>query len=193
MAHDLKFTSSLDKYKSPEGTEETKAFSYFVVGGASAGLAVAGKNLVLPILTTMSASKDVMAAANVEIDIGNLEEGDAMTVKWRGKPLFVRHRTPAEIEEAVKVPLEELPDPELDEQRYRGPQQYLVLLGICTHLGCVPLNGEGNYGGWFCPCHGSHYDTSGRIRRGPAPKNLEVPPYHFLDDTHILVGMNATD
>lgn len=163
-------------------------FSYFVVGGATAGLAVAGKNFVLPILSTLSASKDVMAAANVEIDLSQLEEGSSMTVKWRGKPLFVRHRTQEEIDKAVNVNLAELPDPEPDENRYRGPPNYLILLGICTHLGCVPINGEGNYGGWFCPCHGSHYDTSGRIRQGPAPKNLEVPPYYFVDESRVIVG-----
>lgn len=168
-----------------------KAFGYFVIGSSSAGLAVMGKNLVMPFLGSLGAAADVIAMANVELDVGSIPEGEAITVKWRGKPLFIRHRTPAEIEAATSVPLSSLPDPQTDAERVRGPPNILVLLGICTHLGCVPLNGQGNYNGWFCPCHGSHYDTSGRIRAGPAPRNLEVPPYYYLDNTHILVGLNA--
>lgn len=165
-----------------------KAFGYFVMGSSAAGLAVVGKNLVVPFLSSLGAASDVIALANIEVDIGKLPEGEAMTVKWRGKPLFVRHRTKEEIDAANSVPLSQLPDPEEDSARVRGPPNILVLIGICTHLGCVPLNAQGNYNGWFCPCHGSHYDTSGRIRAGPAPRNLEVPPYYYLDDTHILVG-----
>jgi len=168
-----------------------KAFGYFVMGSSAAGLAVIGKNIVMPFLTSLGAASDVIAMANIEVDVGTIPLGEAVTVKWRGKPLFIRHRTAAEIEAAEAVPLTSLIDPETDAQRVRGPPSILVLLGICTHLGCVPLNGQGNYNGWFCPCHGSHYDTSGRIRAGPAPRNLEVPPYYYLDDTHILVGLNG--
>jgi ubiquinol-cytochrome c reductase iron-sulfur subunit len=168
-----------------------KAFGYFVIGSSSAGLAVMGKNIVMPFLSSLGAAADVVAMANIELDISSIPEGEAITVKWRGKPLFIRHRTPAEIEAATAVPLSSLPDPQTDAERVRGPPNILVLLGICTHLGCVPLNGQGNYNGWFCPCHGSHYDTSGRIRAGPAPRNLEVPPYYYLDNSHILVGLNA--
>jgi ubiquinol-cytochrome c reductase iron-sulfur subunit len=168
-----------------------KAFGYFVMGSSAAGLAIAAKNAVLPFLTTLGAAADVVAMANIEVDIGTLPVGEAVTVKWRGKPLFIRHRTAAEIEAAEAVPMTSLIDPQLDSERVRGPPNILVLLGICTHLGCVPLNGAGNYNGWFCPCHGSHYDTSGRIRAGPAPRNLEVPPYYYLDDTHLLVGLNS--
>lgn len=168
-----------------------KAFGYFVMGSSAAGLAVIGKNIVMPFLSSLGAASDVIAMANIEVDVGTIPVGEAVTVKWRGKPLFIRHRTAAEIEAAEAVPLTSLIDPETDAQRVRGPPNILVLLGICTHLGCVPLNGQGNYNGWFCPCHGSHYDTSGRIRAGPAPRNLEVPPYYYLDDSHILVGLNA--
>lgn len=168
-----------------------KTFGYFVIGSSAAGLAVVGKNIVMPFLSTLSAASDVIAMANIELDVSTIPEGEAITVKWRGKPLFIRHRTPAEIEAAEAVPLSALQDPQLDKDRVRGPSNILVLLGICTHLGCVPLNGQGNFNGWFCPCHGSHYDTSGRIRQGPAPRNLEVPPYYYLDDSHILVGLNA--
>ena len=169
-----------------------KAFGYFVMGSSAAGLAVIGKNLIMPFLSSLGAASDVIAMANIEVDIGSIPEGEAITVKWRGKPLFIRHRTAAEIEAANSVPLTSLIDPQTDAERVRGPPNILVLLGICTHLGCVPLNGQGNYNGWFCPCHGSHYDTSGRIRAGPAPRNLEVPPYYYLDDTHILVGLNGS-
>lgn len=112
-------------------------------------------------------------------------------MQWRGKPLFIRHRAQSEIEAARAVPLSELRDPQPDQVRVKdGKDQYLVLLGVCTHLGCVPLPEAGDYKGWFCPCHGSHYDTSGRIRQGPAPLNLEVPPYCFIDDNTVLVGAN---
>jgi len=135
----------------------------------------------------MAPSADVLALANIEVDLGTIPEGSTVTVKWRGKPLFIRHRTQAEIETAVATPLDELKDMEKDEQRAKKPE-WLVVLGICTHLGCVPLSNQGDYNGWFCPCHGSHYDLSGRIRKGPAPKNLEVPPYSFMSDDKILVG-----
>lgn len=184
--------------KFPSAYQETaidpvggKAFGYFVMGASAAGLAVVGKNIVVPFLSSLGAASDVIAMADIELDIASIPEGEAITVKWRGKPLFVRHRTPAEIEAAREVPMSQLIDPETDDQRVRGPANILVLIGICTHLGCVPLNGQGNYNGWFCPCHGSHYDTSGRIRAGPAPRNLEVPPYFYLDDTHLLVGQNG--
>jgi ubiquinol-cytochrome c reductase iron-sulfur subunit len=116
-----------------------------------------------------------------------LPEGGIMTVKWRGKPVFVRHRSKKEIDEAQATPLAQLPDPQKDADRVKKPE-WLVVIGVCTHLGCVPLGNSGDYDGWFCPCHGSHYDTSGRIRRGPAPRNLEVPVYSFLTDTKVRIG-----
>ena len=140
----------------------------------------------------MNPAADTLALASTGVDISAIEEGQAITVVWRGKPVFIRHRTPAEIEQAESVPLAELPDPQADAARVEKPQ-WLVLVGVCTHLGCIPLGQKpsepkGEYGGWFCPCHGSHYDTSGRIRKGPAPANLPVPPYEFSDDTTIMIG-----
>jgi len=160
-----------------------------VVGTAGASYAVAAKNGVWALISSMSPSADVLAMANIEVDLRTIPEGSTTTLKWRGKPLFIRHRTKEEIETAKTTPLTELPDPQKDEDRVKNPE-WLVLLGICTHLGCVPLANQGDYSGWFCPCHGSHYDVSGRIRKGPAPLNLEIPPYKFLDDSHIVVGIS---
>jgi ubiquinol-cytochrome c reductase iron-sulfur subunit len=126
------------------------------------------------------------------LDITGVEEGMSITVVWRGKPVFVRHRTAKEIEEARAIKLADLPDPQADVDRVQK-DKWLIMVGVCTHLGCVPLGQKpsqpkGDFGGWFCPCHGSHYDTSGRIRKGPAPNNLPVPPYEFLTDTTIKIG-----
>ena len=140
----------------------------------------------------MNPAADTLALSSIEVDVSGIEEGQAITVKWRGKPVFIRHRTAAEIALADQVSMDDLRDPEGDMDRVEKPE-YLVIQGICTHLGCVPLGqkiGEikGDFNGWFCPCHGSHYDTSGRIRKGPAPTNLEVPPYAFLSDNVIKIG-----
>jgi len=145
-----------------------------------------------PIIDSMNPAADVRALASTEVDLSPIEEGMAITVIWRGNPVFVRYRTAAEIETARGVALDELPDPETDEARVQKPQ-WLVMVGVCTHLGCIPKGqrvgeAKGEFDGWFCPCHGSHYDTSGRIRKGPAPTNLPVPPYEFLDDTTIQIG-----
>ncbi len=140
-----------------------------------------------PLIDQMNPSKDVEALATVEIDLSTISEGQSKTVLWRGKPLFIKHRSKKEIDEAINVDISTLPHPEKDEERVKNPK-YLVLVGVCTHLGCVPASDKGEYKGWFCPCHGSHYDTSGRIRKGPAPKNLEIPPYTFKDKQTILVG-----
>jgi ubiquinol-cytochrome c reductase iron-sulfur subunit len=142
-------------------------------------------------IDTMSASSDVLALANVELNLESVKPGDTVQIKWRGKPLFVQHRTDKEIEAARAVPVAQLRDPQTDESRVKpGQDKWLVLIGVCTHLGCVPQPKNGDFAGFFCPCHGSHYDTSGRIRKGPAPLNLEVPPYKFVTDTHLLVGEN---
>lgn len=155
-------------------------------------LAVGTAGLVWPLIDQMNPSADVLALSTIEVDLSAIDVGQAVTVKWRGKPVFIRHRTPEEIEEARAVPLDALRDPQTDAERVLQPE-WLVVLGVCTHLGCVPLGNKageekGEYNGWFCPCHGSHYDTSGRIRKGPAPTNLEVPQYAFVSDTSIEIG-----
>ena len=127
------------------------------------------------------------ALASTDVDISGIERGQSITVLWRGKPVFIKRRTEEEIQKARQVDLKELPDPEKDEDRAKNPE-WLVMLGMCTHLGCVPLGNKGEYEGWFCPCHGSHYDTSGRIRKGPAPTNLEIPKYEFISDSTIKIG-----
>lgn len=142
-----------------------------------------------PLISQMNPAGDTLALASTEFDLTKVQEGQQVVIKWRGKPLFVRYRTPAEIEAARKAPLSDLKDPQSDADRVKeGKEQFLILIGSCTHLGCVPTFGTGDYGGWFCPCHGSHYDTSGRIRKGPAPKNLEVPEYAYLTDTQVKIG-----
>ena len=155
---------------------------------AAGGLGVVGAaGFVWPLVDAMNPSQDVLALSSIEVDLSGIEVGQSITVSWRGKPVFVRHRTAAEISEAEAVPMSDLPDPESDEARVEKPE-WLILVGVCTHLGCVPLGQQGEFDGWFCPCHGSHYDTSGRIRKGPAPNNLEVPEYEFLDETTIRIG-----
>lgn len=134
----------------------------------------------------MQPSADVLALASAEFDVGGIAEGTTLTVKWRGKPVFIRHRTDAEIAAEAAVNISTLRDQQTDAERAKDPK-WLVVLGVCTHLGCVPISGAGEYGGWFCPCHGSHYDVSGRIRKGPAPLNLELPPY-TLENGKLLVG-----
>lgn len=135
----------------------------------------------------MSASADVLALAKIEIKLNEIPEGKSVTFKWRGKPLFIRHRTAEEISVEQNVAISTLRDAEHDNQRTQKPE-WLVVLGVCTHLGCVPIANAGDFGGYYCPCHGSHYDASGRIRKGPAPLNLEVPPYSFPEDGLLIVG-----
>jgi ubiquinol-cytochrome c reductase iron-sulfur subunit len=131
----------------------------------------------------------IAAAAPVEVDLAPIAEGQVIKVFWRSKPIFISHRTKKEIDDARSVNVASLPDPQTDQARVKpGRDQWLVLIGICTHLGCIPLAHQGQYDGFFCPCHGSVYDTSGRIRQGPAPTNLELPPYEFLSDTKIRIG-----
>ncbi len=142
---------------------------------------------VWPFIDQMNPDSSVKALASTEVDISQIEPGKSITVLWRGKPVFIKRRTPDEISDAKKVNLEDLKHPEKDEDRVKK-EEWLVMLGICTHLGCVPLSNKGEYNGWFCPCHGSHYDTSGRIRKGPAPTNMEVPKYEFVDSNTIKIG-----
>jgi ubiquinol-cytochrome c reductase iron-sulfur subunit len=158
-----------------------------MVGSMGLLAASGAKSTVSDILSNMAASADVLALAKVEVEMSSIPEGKNLIVKWRGKPVFIRHRTADEIEEANKVDVKSLRDPQADDDRVKRPE-WLVMLGVCTHLGCVPIGEAGDYGGWFCPCHGSHYDISGRIRKGPAPLNLEVPAYDFTEDEKILIG-----
>ena len=164
----------------------------FIVIATNAMFGLGAAAVAWPLIDQMNPAADTLALANIEVDVSKIEEGQSITVKWRGKPVFIRHRTEDEIARASATDIADLRDPESDEVRAEKPD-YLVLVGVCTHLGCVPLGqktGEvkGDYDGWFCPCHGSHYDTSGRIRKGPAPTNLEVPPYTFLSDSVIRIG-----
>ena len=161
----------------------------FIVLTASALTAVGAASFMWPVIDSLNPSADVLALASTEVDLTPIKEGQVIKVVWRGKPVFVKYRTPQEIAEAKAVPLSELRDPETDEQRTKpGHEQWLVMVAVCTHLGCIPIPDSGEYGGYFCPCHGSDYDTAGRIRKGPAPLNLIVPEYKFLTDTKILIG-----
>lgn len=153
----------------------------YALGAVGVGAAV------WPLIDQMNPDQSVKALASTEVDVSSLEPGKSITVLWRGKPVFIKRRTQEEIAEARDVNIEDLPHPEKDEDRAKNPE-WLVMLGVCTHLGCVPLGDKGEYNGWFCPCHGSHYDTSGRIRKGPAPKNLEVPKYEFVNSNTIKIG-----
>ena len=160
--------------------------STLAVGAVGSGLAA------WPFIDVMNPAADTLALSTTEVDLEPIEEGMSITVVWRGRPVFIRYRTAAEIKEAEAVSMDDLIDPEADKDRVQKPQ-WLIMVGICTHLGCIPLgqklnDPKGEFGGWFCPCHGSHYDTSGRIRKGPAPKNLVVPAYQYLTDTTVLIG-----
>ncbi|MGO9742502.1 MAG: ubiquinol-cytochrome c reductase iron-sulfur subunit [Roseiarcus sp.] len=157
----------------------------YIATGAVAAVGVAA--VVWPLIDQMNPDASTLALSSIEVDIGAIPEGQILTVKWRGGPVFLRHRTAKEIEQAQNVNLSELRDPQADKDRAKKPE-WLIVSGICTHLGCVPIGHEGDYGGWLCPCHGSQYDTSGRIRKGPAPLNLFVPEYTFLSDNKVKIG-----
>ena len=177
---------SISKSKKDEGKRDFLIVSTYAMAGIGAA------SFVWPLIDQMNPAADTLALASTEIDLSSLEEGQAITVKWRGKPVFVRYRTADEIKKAKEVSIDDMRDPQTDIERVPN-EKYIVLVGVCTHLGCVPLGQKsgdvkGQFGGWFCPCHGSHYDHSGRIRKGPAPTNLEVPSYKFLSDTLIKIG-----
>ncbi len=171
--------------------EETRRDFLYLATGAVTAVGTAA--MIWPLIDNMNPSADVLALSSTEVDLSPIEVGQSITAVWRGKPLFIRHRTPEEIKKARDDDDDDLRDPELDAARAEK-SEWLIVVGICTHLGCIPLGQKpadprGDWGGWFCPCHGSHYDTSGRIRRGPAPRNLEVPdPLVYLDDTTIRIG-----
>src|ERR1700720_568881 len=168
--------------------EPTRRDFLFVATGA-AGVVGAAATL-LPLIAQMNPDASTIAAgAPIEVDLAPIAEGQVIKVFWRGKPIFISHRTKKEIDEARAVPVDSLPDPQPDQARVKqGHDQWLVLIGICTHLGCIPIAHQGNYDGFFCPCPGSQYDTSGRIRQGPAPLNLALPPYEFVSDSKIQIG-----
>ena len=180
----------LKNHELSDSVDEDKRDFLFIT---TAGLAVAGGAVTaLSMINTMNPAKDVLALSTTEVDLAPIEEGQSLTVMWRGKPIFIRHRTSEEISTANNTSVSELKHMASDESRVKNPK-WLVVVGVCTHLGCVPLgqkvgDNKGEFGGWFCPCHGSHYDTSGRIRKGPAPLNLEVPPYDFVSDDIIKIG-----
>mmetsp|Transcript_24336 Transcript_24336/g.33775 ORF Transcript_24336/g.33775 Transcript_24336/m.33775 type:complete len:239 (-) Transcript_24336:259-975(-) len=187
------FTSKDDYFKSyqlPSAEPADKSqrnFVYFVSGVGRVFYASAARLAVIKIVSSLSASADVLALSNTEVDLSGIEVGRNVTVKFRGKPVFVLRRSQEQIDEANAVNISELRDPEEDSVRVEKPE-WLVVLGVCTHLGCVPIPNAGAFGGYFCPCHGSHYDISGRIRKGPAPLNLEVPKYTFQSDTMLVIG-----
>lgn len=162
----------------------------FMVLTASATAGIGAVCATWPLVDSLNPSAEVLALASTEVNLSNILPGQSITVMWRGKPVFIKHRTEEEIKEAREADISSLPDPESDEDRVqKGREKWLILVGICTHLGCVPLTNQGDYkGGWFCPCHGSHYDSSGRIRKGPAPLNMAVPEYQFLSDTVVKIG-----
>ncbi|WP_193367414.1 ubiquinol-cytochrome c reductase iron-sulfur subunit [Pelagibius marinus] len=172
------------------GSGETRRDFLYLAAGAMGAVGVGA--VAWPLIDSMNPSAEVLALASTEVDLSPIEVGQRITVTWRGNPVFIDHRTQEQIQQAEAVPLDDLPDPQADDARVQQPE-WLIVIGVCTHLGCVPLGqktgqSRGEFGGWFCPCHGSHYDTSGRIRKGPAPLNLPVPPYEFTGDTSIVIG-----
>lgn len=172
----------------PEQVQDQSKRDFVVM--ASNGLAAVGAcAIAVPLVDSMNPSADVLAQSSTEVDVSNVEPGTQKKVMWRGKPVFIRRRTPEEIAISQAVDLADLPDPQSDSERVKeGKEEWLVMVGVCTHLGCIPIVDKGDYEGWFCPCHGSHYDDSGRIRKGPARSNLLIPPYEFLNDTTIKIG-----
>ena len=177
-----------DPSHSPVTSTETTRRDFMVLtAGALAG--VGACSVAWPFINSMNPAADVLALASIEVDLSPVQAGQTIKVKWRGVPVFIRHRTPENIADANAVNVSELRDPQTDAERVKkGHEQWLVMVGVCTHLGCIPLGDAGDYKGWFCPCHGSHYDTAGRVRKGPAPKNLVVPEYTFLSDNRIKIG-----
>jgi len=166
---------------------ERKAYGYAAMFVGTALTAYAAKGLVTALLAILSPSDKVLAEASIEVDLAKIPEGKNVVFKWRNKPLFVRHRTQEEIDRERSVNISELRDPQDDKKRVTR-DEWLVLVGVCTHLGCVPIAHAGDFGGYYCPCHGSHYDASGRVRKGPAPLNLEIPEHKYLSDTLLVVG-----
>ena len=184
-----------------EGAGEPTRRDFLYIATGMAGV-VGAASFAWPFIDQMRPDASTLAASSIEVNVESLEPGMSLTVKWRGKPVFIRNRTEAEIEEAKAVPLADLKDPlarnanlsssaeatDTDRSAGEDKENWLVMIGVCTHLGCIPLGQSGEFGGWFCPCHGSHYDTAGRIRKGPAPENLAVPVFSFVSDSVIKIG-----
>jgi len=179
-----------NRKSSSEKDQHSRRDFIYLASISIGGVGVA--TFIWPFLKSMNPAEDTLALGTTEVDISNVNEGQRITVKWRGMPVFIRKRTQEEIDDANNVDIASLRDPMEDGERVQKPE-WLILVGVCTHLGCVPLgqkatDTKGEYNGWFCPCHGSHYDTSGRVRKGPAPDNLAVPPYTFISETKIKIG-----
>ena len=205
MASETK-TSSATPVSNPTTGHDDPSRRDFITTAALSWAAVGGAISLWPFIQQMNPDASTQALSSTEVDLAPVKEGQAITVLWRGKPVFIRNRTKEEVQKAVEVPVGDLPDKSAqndalpdrttatDQNRTKkGYENWMVLVGICTHLGCIPKgqglsDQRGEYGGWFCPCHGSAYDTSGRIRKGPAPRNLEVPPYQFISATKIKIG-----
>jgi ubiquinol-cytochrome c reductase iron-sulfur subunit len=172
--------------------DTTRRDFLYLTAGAMGAVGVG--SAVWPLVDSMNPAADTLALASTEVDVATVEVGQTITAVWRGKPVFIHRRSPEEIQKVRSETWQDLRDPQSDEDRVlKGHDEWLVLVGVCTHLGCIPMGSKvgqlkGDFGGWFCPCHGSHYDLSGRIRKGPAPKNLAVPPYSFVSDTVIRIG-----
>ncbi|MBO6901535.1 MAG: ubiquinol-cytochrome c reductase iron-sulfur subunit [Rhizobiaceae bacterium] len=183
-----------------ETTDPNRRDFLYIATGTAGAVGAAG--VAWPFIDQMRPDASTLALATIDVDVSSVEPGMSITVKWRGKPVFIRNRTPEEVEAAKAVPLEELKDPvarnanvpsdapatDLERSAGEGRENWIVMIGSCTHLGCVPLGQAGDFGGWFCPCHGSHYDTAGRIRKGPAPENLAVPTFNFTSESTISIG-----
>ena len=173
----------MSKQQDKKGRRDFLFTASYTVGAVGIGATI------WPLIHQMNPDESVKALATTEVDISQVESGKSITVLWRGKPNFIKRRTLEEIQEAKSVALKDLPDPQKDEERVKkGKDEWLVMVGVCTHLGCVPLKDKGDFNGWFCPCHGSHYDISGRVRKGPAPKNMEIPKYEFVNNNTIKIG-----
>ena len=183
---DYRRPSRLDPKAKSTHDAQGRSFAYFMTASALATGIAGAKFGVVSAVSQWSASKDVLALAKIEVNLNDIPVGKNVVLKWRGKPLFVKHRSQADIERESAVDVSSLRDPQPDSERVKNPE-WLVLIGVCTHLGCVPVANQGDYNGYYCPCHGSHYDGSGRIRKGPAPLNLEVPEYEFNGDV-LVVG-----
>lgn len=184
--------SDIPAHKDAELEDGSKRDFIFLATGAVAAAGAA--TVAWPLVAQMGKAADTLAAGSIEIDLSKVVEGQQLKMLWRGKPVFVRHRTAAEIAEAENTDISDCPDPETDSERLipdvngKLRPEYLVMVGVCTHFGCVPVGEAGEFDGWYCPCHGSHYDTSGRIRKGPAPKNMVIPPYTYISENVIKVG-----